>query len=163
MSILPNKALQPTAPPLRGFASAELLRSPTRAVQLMRHPNQFTVNDAWIGFRINDAALVTERDGDFDCLALMDAASCYIVGMETYSARATGPSKPESRRLLQSGHSRAGTLPSKLFVTEGQVPDELCQEAARLNIEVVTVPEDELLVFIGEARHGFKERFGSTQ
>ncbi|CAE6746058.1 MAG: hypothetical protein H8K06_06725 [Nitrospira sp.] len=129
----------------------------------MLHPNQFTVNDAWIGFRLNDAPIVTERDGDFDCLALMDAASCYIVGMETYSARATGPSKVESRRLLQQGHGRAGTWPSKLFVAEGQIPDALCQEAARLNIEVVIVPEDDLLVFIGDACDGFKERFGRTQ
>lgn len=129
----------------------------------MLHPNQFTVNDAWIGFRLNDAPIVTERDGDFDCLALMDAASCYIIGMETYSARATGPSKVESRRLLQQGHGRAGTWPSKLFITEGQIPDALCQEAARLNIEVVIVQDDELLVFIGEARDEFTKRFGRTQ
>ena len=129
----------------------------------MLHPNQLEVNDAWIGFRLNDAPIVTERDGDFDCLALMDAASCYIVGMETYSARATGPSKPESRHLLQQGHDRAGTWPSKMFVAEEQIPDELCQEAARRNIEVVMVPEDDLLVFIGDARDGFQERFGRTQ
>jgi nucleotide-binding universal stress UspA family protein len=129
----------------------------------MLHPSQFTVNDAWIGFRLNDAAIVTGRDGDFDCLALMDAASCCIVGMEMYSARATGPSEQESRRLLQQGQDRAGTWPSKLFVEEGQIPDALCQEAARLNIEVVMVPEGDLLVFIGDARDGFKERFGRTQ
>lgn len=129
----------------------------------MFHPNQFTVNDAWIAFRLNDAPIVTERDGDFDCLALMDAASCYIVGMDMYSARATGPSAVESRRLLQQGHDRAGTWPQKLFVVEGRVPDALCQEAARLAIEVLVVPEDELRVFIGEARDGFKQRFGRTQ
>ena len=129
----------------------------------MFHPNQFTVNDVWIAFRLNDAPIVTERDGDFDCLALMDAASCYIVGMDMYSARATGPSAVESRRLLQSGHGRAGAWPQKLFVVEGRVPDALCQEASRLAIEVVVVPEDELLVFIGEARDGFKQRFGRTQ
>lgn len=129
----------------------------------MLHPNQFKVNDAWIAFRLNDAAIVTERDGDFDCIALMDAASCYILGMEMYSIRATGPSAQESRRLLQTGRSREGTLPQRLLVAEGQVADALCQEAARLTIEVVTVPEDELLLFIGEARDGFKERFGRTQ
>jgi hypothetical protein len=129
----------------------------------MLHPNQFKVNDAWIAFRLNDAAIVTERDGDFDCLGLMDAASCYIFGMEMYSARATGPSAQASRRLLQQGHGRAGTLPQKLFVAEGQMADAMCQEAAHLNIEVVTVPEDELLVFIGDACDGFKERFGRTQ
>lgn len=129
----------------------------------MLHPNQFTVNDAWIAFRLNDAPIVTERDGDFDSLALMDVASCYILGMDMYPAGATGPSAQASRRLLQSGHGHVGTWPRKLFVVEGQVPDALWQEAARLNIEVVTVPEDDLLVFIGEARDGFKQRFGRTQ
>lgn len=129
----------------------------------MLHPNQFKVNDAWIAFRLNDAPIGTERDGDFDCLALMDAAGCYIVGMNMYSARASGPSEVESRRLLKSGHGRAGTFPKKLFVVEEEGPGVLCQEAARLNIEVVTVPEDDLLVFIGNARDGFKQRFGRTQ
>lgn len=129
----------------------------------MLHPNQFKVNDAWIAFRLNDAAIVTERDGDFDCIALMDAESCYILGMEMYSARAKGPSAQEMSRLLQTGHGREGTLPQRLLVEEGQVADALRQEAARLKIEVVTIPEDELLVFIGEARDGFKERFGRTQ
>jgi hypothetical protein len=129
----------------------------------MLHPNQFKVNDVWIAFRLNDAPIVTERDGDFDCIALMDAASCSILGMEMYSARATGPSAQESRGLLQQGHGRAGALPQKLFVAEGQIAGAMCQEAAHFNIEVVTVPEEELLVFIGEARDGFKERFGRTQ
>lgn len=130
---------------------------------LMLHPNQFTINAAWIAFRLNDAPIVTERDGDFDCLALMDAASCYILSMEMYSAGATGPSAQASRSLLQQGHDRAGTWPPKLFVAEGQIPDALCQEATRLTIKVVTVPEDDLVVFIGDARDGFKERFGRTQ
>jgi len=129
----------------------------------MLHPNQFKVNDAWIAFRLNDAAIVTERDGDFDCLALMDAASCYILGMEMYSAHAAGPSAQEARRLLQQGHDRAGTLPQKLFVTEGHVAGAMYEEAARLNIEVVTAREDDLLAFIGDARDGFKARFGRTQ
>lgn len=129
----------------------------------MLHPNQFNVNDAWIAFRLNDAPIVTERDGDFDCIALMDAASCYILGMEMYSARATGPSAPESRHLLRQGQGREGKLPQRLFVAEGHVAGAMYEEAARLNIEVVAVPEDDLLVFIGEARDGFKERFGRTQ
>ncbi|HEX5646456.1 MAG TPA: hypothetical protein VFX56_05755 [Nitrospira sp.] len=129
----------------------------------MLHPNQFKVNKAWIAFRLNDAPIVTERDGDFDCIALMDAASCYILGMEMYSARATGPSANEARRLLQQGQGRESKLPQRLFVAEGAVAGAMYQEAARLNIEVVTVPEEELLVFIGDARDGFKERFGRTQ
>lgn len=129
----------------------------------MLHPNQFKVNDAWIAFRLNDAPIVTERDGDFDCIALMDAASCYILGMEMYSASAMGPSGQVAHRLLEQGHDRAGTLPQRLFVAEGPVAGAMYQEAACLNIEVGTVSEDDLLVFIGEARDGFKARFGRIQ
>jgi hypothetical protein len=43
------------------------------------HPNQFQVNEAWIVFKLNDEPLHTVRDGDFDFIALMDAASGFIV------------------------------------------------------------------------------------
>jgi hypothetical protein len=35
----------------------------------------------------------------------------------------------------------------------------MTREATRQNIEVVRVAENELLIFIGEARQGFSERF----
>jgi hypothetical protein len=35
----------------------------------------------------------------------------------------------------------------------------MTREAAHQNIDVVRVPEIELLIFIGEARQGFAERF----
>ena len=37
----------------------------------MLHPGQFEVNEAWVAFRLNDAPIHTERDGDFDCIALI--------------------------------------------------------------------------------------------
>ncbi|MCY1381805.1 hypothetical protein D9M69_697600 [compost metagenome] len=54
----------------------------------MLHPNQFTVNEAWIAFRLNDAPIQTDADGAFNCLALMDAASCFILGTEFVPADA---------------------------------------------------------------------------
>jgi hypothetical protein len=42
------------------------------------HANQFQVNEAWIAFKLNEGAIHTENDGDFNFLALMDAASCFI-------------------------------------------------------------------------------------
>lgn len=48
----------------------------------MLHPQQFEVNEAWIAFRLNGAPVRTERDGDFNCIALMDAASCFILGSQ---------------------------------------------------------------------------------
>ena len=129
----------------------------------MLHPNQFKVNDAWIAFRLNDAAIETESDGDFNCMALMDAASCFILGMEMYPSHVKELSAQEARRLLQQGKSHKGQMPRKLFVAEEQASSALALEATRSKVEVVIVAEGELLVFISEARDGFKERFGRTQ
>jgi hypothetical protein len=129
----------------------------------MLNPNQFQVNEAWIAFRLNDAPIQTELDGAFNCLALMDAASCFILGSEFVSASAPEPSEMISRRLLKKGQSHTQQLPGTLFIASEQTADALAEEAIRQKIRVTRVPENELLVFIGEARDGFSERFGSAQ
>ena len=126
----------------------------------MLHPNQFTVNEAWIAFRLNDAPIQTEADGAFNCLAFMDAASCFILGSEFISASANEPTQLEVRRLLKKGQSHKQQLPQTIFVAREQPNDSIAREAKRQGIPVVQVPEGELLVFIGEAREGFRERFG---
>jgi hypothetical protein len=125
----------------------------------MLHPNQFTVNEAWIAFRLNDAPIQTNADGAFNCLALMDSASCFILGTKFISAKETEPSQLEFRRLLKKGQSHKQQLPRTLFVAREQPSDSMAQEARRQGISVVQVPENELLLFIGEAREGFRERF----
>ena len=125
----------------------------------MLHPNQFTVNEAWIAFRLNDAPIQTEADGAFNCLALMDAASCFILASEFIPANASEPSQIEVRRMLKKAQSHKQQLPQTLFVAHGQPSDSIAREAKRQGISVVQVPESELLIFIGEARDGFRERF----
>ena len=69
----------------------------------MLHPNQFQVNEAWIAFKLNDRPIRTEQDGDFDLIALMDAASCFILSSALVPANGVEPADLESRRLLQQG------------------------------------------------------------
>jgi hypothetical protein len=126
----------------------------------MLHPSQFMVNEAWIAFRLNDAPIRTEAEGLFNCLALMDAASCFILGTEFIPVIATEPSQLEVRRLLKKGRSHKQQLPQTLLVARETHYDAISQEAQRQKISVVPVPERELLIFIGEARDGFNERFG---
>ncbi len=129
------------------------------------HPAQFQVNEAWIAFKLNDAPILTGSDGDFNFIALMDAASCFILSSAPVSASAAEPSKVEVKRLLRQGQAHKQQLPKKLFVPSGLAADFLTLEAERQGITVVRVPEEQLLPFIGEAREGFKEHFGggSTQ
>ena len=124
------------------------------------HPQRFEVNEAWIAFRINDAPIRTEVDGDFNCMALMDAASCFILGFEFFSATAVEPTQQEFRRLIETARSHKQELPTTLFIAREVEADEIVREATEQGIEVVRVPESELEIFIGEAREGFAEQFG---
>lgn len=126
----------------------------------MLHPKQFEVNEAWIAFRLNSAPIRTERDGDFNCIALMDAASCFILGSEFIPVTDAEPTRAQFRRMLEDAKRHKQQLPKTLFVAREDVADRMTLEAAQKRIDVVRVPESELLVFIGEARESFAERFG---
>jgi hypothetical protein len=126
----------------------------------MLHPNQFEVNEAWLAFKLNELPIRTERDGDFNCIALMDAASCFILGNAFASVGESEPSRTAVRQLLEDAEAHKHHLPKTLFIPTGQFNSILPAEAERRGIAVVRVPEDQLLVFIGEARESFKEHFG---
>jgi hypothetical protein len=121
------------------------------------HPNQFQLNEAWIAFQLNDAPIETEQDGSFNCVALMDAASCFILGNAMVQTDQPELSLFEVKRLLKAGWEHKKAFPAKIYVPTGQFQTFLPTEAKRCGIAVVTVKERELDVFIGEARQGFKE------
>jgi hypothetical protein len=129
------------------------------------HPNQFQVNEAWIAFQLNDEPIHTEQDGSFNCVALMDAASCLILGSELVPLDESEPSQSNARRLLKEGWKHKRELPTTLFVPRDQFQSALPAEAKSQGISVVSVLESELLVFIGEARQGFRQHVqgGSRQ
>lgn len=124
------------------------------------HPNQFQVNEAWIAFRLNDAPVTTGTDGDFNVVALMDAASCFILGSTLVPLSAMEPSRLEAKRLLKNGREQLQEWPGTLFIPEDQPAKFLAVEAERQGITVIRVPEARLEPFTDEAREGFAERFG---
>jgi hypothetical protein len=125
----------------------------------MLHPKQFEVNEAWIAFRLNSKPIPTERDGDLNCIALMDAASCFILGSELIPVTAAEPTCAQFRRLLKNARRHKEQLPNTLFIAREEAADLMTREATHQDINVVRVPDSELLVFIREARQGFAERF----
>jgi hypothetical protein len=125
----------------------------------MLHPQQFEVNEAWIAFRLNSTPVRTDRDGDFNCIALMDAASCFILGSQFIPAAAPEPTRAQVRSLLKSAKRHKQQLPHTLLIAREDLADLMTREATHQNIEVVRVPGSELLVFVAEARQGFAERF----
>ena len=109
---------------------------------------------------MNDAPIETGADGDFNLIALMDAASCFILSSGLVSCGQLGPSKIEAKRLLKEASAHKKKLPATLYIPTEQAADNLALEAERQKVTVVRIAEDQLLVFIGEAREGYKERFG---
>ena len=114
----------------------------------MLNPKQFKSNDAWIVFRLNAAPIHTERDGEFNCFALMDAASCFILGTELIPAAASQLTRSEFRRLLASARRHTSELPKTLFIPNGDGATLATHEATKRGIEVVRAEESELRVFI---------------
>jgi hypothetical protein len=121
------------------------------------NPKQFKVHEAWIAFRLNRAPVRTEQDGDFNCIALMDAASCFILGMELVPIDDPDASPILFRRLLKSGEKHKAPLPKILYVSRDKATEGLDHVAELQSIEVVTVSDNELLIFTREARDGFAQ------
>ena len=67
----------------------------------MIKPSQFQVNQAWIAFALNDAPIETQQDGDFNVIAVMDAASQFILTTEFVSTHSSALSQLESKRILK--------------------------------------------------------------
>jgi hypothetical protein len=122
----------------------------------MLHPNHFEINEAWIAFWLNDGPIQTAHDGAFNCVCLMDAASCYLLGNAMAAADETEPSQAEAKRLLKAGWEHKKSMPETLFVPKGQFKRNLTNAAQTENINVVPVEEGELLVFIRDAKESFK-------
>lgn len=129
-------------------------------VSPMLQPSEFHVNEAWIAFRLNEAPISTETDGDFNVIAVMDAASCFILAAEFVSVISAEPSEMVAKRLIKRSKSHKQQLPMTLYIPENLGADTLCTEAKRNSMAVVRVPEEQLRVFISEARQGFKEHIG---
>jgi hypothetical protein len=105
------------------------------------HPKQFEVNEAWILFRLSSEPIQTERDSDFHCLALMDAASCFLLGSELIPVTAREPTQAQFRHLLKNAQRHKQQLPKRLFIPLEEVADQATREATEQDIEVVRVSE----------------------
>lgn len=128
----------------------------------MLEPRHFELNEAWIVFQLNDTPIHTERDGDFDVMALIDAASGLILGSAFLRAGVQELSESEARALLAEGKSSNQQLPKTLFIPSEHPALNLALEAQRQDISVVRVLEDQLVLFTEEPRRAFRRRFNQS-
>lgn len=122
----------------------------------MLEHDQFEEGEAWVVFQLNDAPVRTEQDGDFDCIALMDAASGFIFDAAFVSVGQAEPSVFEVRRLFNSCLERSGVTPATLLLPKGRFQTAFPSEAKRRGIDAVHVHETELSVLTSEATQSFR-------
>ena len=126
----------------------------------MSDPSQFSPNDAWILFRLNDAPIVTEQDGDFDVLCLMDAASCYILANDFVPILGSTDAVRIAERLLAGAQVKAGCFPEKLFVSDELQSDRFAALAKKIGAELTLFDDEDLAPFASEAKEGFLAHVG---
>jgi len=122
----------------------------------MLKPSQFTPNDAWILFRLNDRPISTEQDGGFNVLCLMDAASLYILTNEFVPVDGEAAIADVAKKLLAAAESKAGKLPEKIFVSAELQSSDLEETLEETGFEVVVSTKRELQPFVSEAKRGFR-------
>ena len=117
--------------------------------------HEYDRNEAWLLFRLNDAPVRTESDGDFNVMAIMDVGTGLILGMEFVGVLAEELSEFESRKLLASAESEAGGKPQQLLVDSGQKMAQLIGAASAMGLEVIPESGSNLNPITQEAREGF--------
>lgn len=123
-------------------------------------PSDFFRNEAGLIFQLNEAPVLTEADGDFNVMAVMDVATKLIFGMELVQANIPGLSEVQSRKLLAEAEGAAGTRPQKLFMASAYDADDLVKVAMDMGIKGERVPLQDLSDITLEAREGFAVHVG---
>lgn len=70
--------------------------------------------------------------------------------------------KIKAKRRVKKAQTQAQRLPNTLYIPHELPAKSMAAEADRLGIPVVSIAKEKLMVFIGEAREGFNERFGGS-
>ena len=118
-------------------------------------PAQFTNNEAWLLFQLNDVPVQTAQDGDFNALAIMELATGMIFGMEMVRVTEPEISEFQSRKLLAAAEAQAGARPQQLFIDLEREADNLSSVATAMGISIERAPSDELAPLSRDARDGF--------
>lgn len=127
----------------------------------MLHPSQFRVMQAWVAFHLNVAPIHTGRDGDFNVLALMDAASGFLLSTGFISTQQAEMTAAEARRALDEAWSHKRDFPEQLILPTGHRLGQIVAEAGKLGIKVIEVSEHQFEPLIADARESFRAHFAA--
>lgn len=126
----------------------------------MRHPRDYTVHEAWIFFRLSPLPLRIAGEGAFDVMAVMDAASCYMMGSEFIPSGVVELPETVVEKLVEAGRAQANKLPREFIVSSEIGSAQIERFAEQSGTPVERVPDEELAAFLSEARESFREFMG---
>jgi len=114
----------------------------------MLMPDQFRVNEAWIGVRVNEEFLFV-ADEPYDVYVLMDAASAYVLGHVLSKVVDEGPQGKDIEELFEKAWSAKRQWAERLIVPEDSVAEKTFRRKAEekgLCVETVSLSELEAIV-----------------
>lgn len=117
------------------------------------------VDEAWVIFRLSTAPIITDRDGDFHCIALMNMTSGFLIGMQMVPLGTADELGAAVADLLAGARER-GLAAHALVMPESAVSATVAEHAAALGMIVGKAADDELDGVLEEPRAAFAERFG---
>lgn len=121
----------------------------------MLTPSQFSENEAWLAFVATTKPIQTEIDGDFNLMVLVDAATGVICNIVLFSVDLIEPSQNDASKLFELARARQGRLPSMLVLPGDLYSVSIPAVAAKLGVDVVRIPEDQLVAFTNPVREAF--------
>lgn len=144
---------------LPGSVAIVLPEGPLMSRRRRKNQQEPRIDEAWVIFRLSTAPVITERDGDFHCVALMDMASGFLIGMQMVPLGTADELGAAVAELLGSARDR-GLAAHALVMPESAMSMTVAEHAAALGMIVGKAADEELDGVLAEPRTAFAERFG---
>jgi hypothetical protein len=107
---------------------------------------------------VSTVPIVTERDGDYHCIALMDMTSSFLVGMQMVPLGSADELGAAVATLLADARDR-GLAAHALDMPESALSATVAEHATALGMIVGKMADHELDGVLEEARSAFADRF----
>jgi hypothetical protein len=125
----------------------------------MLTPDQFTVNEAWIAFRVNEEFLFV-KDEPYDIYMLLDAASAYVLGHVLSRVVDESPHDNDVAALFKEAWGAKKQWAEKLIVPENSIAENVFRTQAEKNgLSIEIVPLSDLEPIIGPLKELFASDF----
>jgi len=125
----------------------------------MLKAHNFEVNEAWIAVRVNKNDFLVENE-PYTIHALIDAASCYVLGFTLSPVASGAPEQSDVDVLFKKAWAAKKEWAKKLIIEEGSVAEFVFRKQAKQNGLTVEIrPQSDLIPIIGDLIKSFASDF----